>query len=80
MCSPFNRNNNCGQRLERQLAKEVFVHPKFDKSTYANDFALVRLAGVVTAVKPVNMDLGGVVDGYSDGTLYAWVNYRIHLN
>ncbi len=67
LCEPFARNDNCGQRLERQFAKEVYVHPSFVKSTYENDFALVRLEGPVSAVSPVTMDLNNAVNGYVNG-------------
>ncbi len=67
LCHPFTRNDNCGQRLERKMVKDVFVHPKFDKNTFDNDLALVRLDGVVTTVKPVAMDLDNIVKSFTVG-------------
>ena len=73
LCAPFDRIENCGQRLERHLAREVYVHPKFDKSTFDYDFALVRLSALVTTIKPVAMDLENTaIPNYVDGDTKIW--------
>lgn len=69
LCSPFTRTDNCGQRMERHLAKDVYIHPNYDKSTFDNDFALIRLSGLVTTVKPVAMDLDNIVKDYVEGKM-----------
>jgi len=67
LCAPFGPKENCEQPLEKRIAKEVYVHPDFVKSTFENDFALVRLDSP-SNLPPVRMDLNNLVDkAYEDG-------------
>ena len=73
LCAPFLNGDNCGQKIEKFLVTEVFIHPKFEKSGYLNDFALLRLDGLST-ITPVPMDLAPKLSNtYASGKSGLWV-------
>ena len=56
-------NGNCGQFSEVISSINTIIHPLYDGDVIDYDFALIELKKQAVT-KPVDIDLGGVVDGF----------------
>ena len=65
---PWLPDDNGGQFMETRDNKGVWIHPEFERPTFDNDFALLKLDAPVTTIDPVPMDQNQYSPGYSDGT------------
>ena len=64
-------SSNCGESSETIKVAERISHPSYDKNTYDNDFALVKLAERASTT-PVDMDLDGTANSYNSNAK-LWV-------
>lgn len=75
--APYTETDNGGQYMESLSVKAVVEHPKYDSSTYDNDFALLRLNEKST-ITPVAMDSEHISDLYKTGEKeYNFLHYKI---
>lgn len=66
LCSPYEVDDNCDQKMEEVQTKKVFNHPGYDPYSSRNDFALLQLKSQAT-IPFVPMDQGSTSPGYSSG-------------
>ena len=71
LCYPYFQGHNCGQFVETIGIRKIFVHPKYNETSYLNDVALIRL-DTESRVAPVAIDQTGISTFYTDEqSLYA---------
>ena len=73
LCS---KENNCGQYSESKGIRDVFVHPKYDASTFKNDIALVRLDSA-SSIESVKIDRNGVSEFYSEEQTFEIMGFGL---
>lgn len=62
----LSRSDNCGQYSEYKDVKLIFVHPNYNSTTNANDFAVVQLTSR-SPIPPVRLDQGYASTNYTLG-------------
>jgi len=72
LCAPFGpeASSNCGQKIESFDILEIVEHPRYNSSTFDNDFALIRLRGTST-ISPVDIDQGNISPKYETTSIFT---------
>lgn len=71
-CAPFGpeASSNCGQKIESFDIADIVEHPRYNSSSFDNDFALIRLKGKAT-ISPVEIDQGNISLKYETQSVYT---------
>eukprot|EP00979_Chaetoceros_neogracilis_P001626 scaffold283_cov234-Chaetoceros_neogracile.AAC.1 len=64
LCYPYKQGSNCGQDVEDIAISIAVVHPRYNRSTFENDFALIRLEKA-SNIDPVTLDRTGISNFYT---------------
>ena len=81
LCSPYIQGDNCNQQVDYFNVQNKTIHPDYNSFNLDNDFALVRLDGVVSSsITPVGIDDGSYSSSYTNGKGLWTVGFGIADN